>query len=433
MPNPTSTAPASAGAERLSVARPYEEEDLKNLKVKELRALMESQPDALAYALKNGFKKANATKTSMKAALLANKFSFTTTKPRSEFVPGYGIQQKRVADVHAPAADAPLSGMGTRMALEGRLAQADGLEHDNAMGHNAGAPLLTMAPGALTLYLKDLREAYYNDVPPELAMVTVPVQQDTAGSVRLASTFDVVAAFLGARQRMSPNGMVSRLPIFEWSGSEPGLTADDVLVPQIFVPDNLTLMFYVEKSAHATRLAEGRRTSTQEFRAASLDELRPLATGEAGGSPFMDRMRWLEDQLHLRAGWHDFLRAKNSNSSNAEIIKYWTFAVTFRDEYTKRRYPVTGERVTNQDVCFVIGRGESWFRDATEGYDLYQAHCESPAVLSVVNGGVRHGAGKLLNLLRRIDETAREAAGEVVEGDQQADSEEEDAEERGLD
>ena len=43
----------------------------RNLKVKELWALMESQPDALAHALKNGFKKANATKATLKAALLS--------------------------------------------------------------------------------------------------------------------------------------------------------------------------------------------------------------------------------------------------------------------------------------------------------------------------------------------------------------------------
>ena len=80
----------------------------RNLKVKELWALMESQPDALAHALKNGFKKANATKATLKAALLSASFSFTTTKPRSEFVPGYGVHQRSThhSRAHATLAEA---------------------------------------------------------------------------------------------------------------------------------------------------------------------------------------------------------------------------------------------------------------------------------------------------------------------------------------
>ncbi|KAL1720548.1 hypothetical protein EV715DRAFT_289192 [Schizophyllum commune] len=431
MSNSASTDTAPASPERPGLARPYEEEDLKNLKVKELWALMDSQPEVLAYALKNGFKKANATKLTLKAALLSAKFSFRTTKPRSEFVPGYGMHQPRIRRTRAHAA--PMAALPPDPA--GGLTPSLGPAPPHAPAPNdsartvdpafadgneriGGGPIIASASAALTLYLKDLREPYYKDVPPEIMMITVPTQQDGSGRIRFVATYDIVATIFGARRRMSPqvklsiefstNNVAARLLIYEWSGSSTGLTADDILIPQIFLPDDYNLMFYIEKAANATRLAEGQRTSTSDFRGASLAEIRHLTSHE-DESPFMIRMRWLEGHLQLRDGYHDFVRSKNSNNTNTEIVKYWTFAVTFRDEFTKRRYPTSGERITNQDIYYVTGRGESWFREATEGFDLYRAHRDSPAVQSIMGDGIRHGAGNLLGLLKNIGKIAQDA------------------------
>ncbi|KAL1698185.1 hypothetical protein EV121DRAFT_274601 [Schizophyllum commune] len=203
-------------------ARPFEKEELKAMKLDDLRDIVNAQRDNINTPLPLKFKTYKANKPTLIDILLDPAYGFATRKPRLSFVPGFGVQKgakrRKTAGAAATSKATPLvpdnqAGHSSDAMLNSAGMSMSGTTNYPSQGMNtfdvfmsnggvgagmsdvagfdssafSGVPSMTFdglysftSSSTLTLYIHDTRDAVLGHLP-DMVQLTAPVSRNLLG------------------------------------------------------------------------------------------------------------------------------------------------------------------------------------------------------------------------------------------------------------
>ncbi|KAL1727137.1 hypothetical protein EV714DRAFT_275870 [Schizophyllum commune] len=447
-------------------ARAFESDELRPLKVPQLRALVQSQLDNLKAPLPPSLKLSKARKPDLIRLLTDPAFGFTTRKPKLVFKRGVGVQKQKQkgrtrrgnASMNAPSGSlTPASSEPNNTATSQGLSSpslcstaTQPLQHPgqraisaNAQTSNIGAPFLgdfnessfggfafenvygfDLPPTRITLkiYILDERSA----APlPDLVKVTISVRRDLAGSA-VADWNEIIreiqktaSAIRGSNLKLSYSRsdkdgykiailQALALPVDKAPIAEAELLVDEASPVYRLHVEPLGPTSPIPRRAPTPDVEAARkileRYSASHSGMRTMPQLRQrgksrtIVDEDAAGR---DR-EWLLDQVSKRSGYEVMSKKHDTKMSYAVVAQQWAFAVSFLNEFTKRRFPHSNGPIYSYHVWDALSRKGTWCLAAKEGHRLYQEYADHPDVVEAVGDTSRKGHLGFLALLRQV-------------------------------
>ncbi|KAI4528903.1 hypothetical protein K525DRAFT_284419 [Schizophyllum commune Loenen D] len=431
-------------------ARPFEKEELKAMRLDDLRDIVNAQRDNINTPLPLKFKTYKANKPTLIDVLLDPAYGFTTRKARLSFVPGFGVQKgpKRhktggaaVVSKTTPLVCDDQAGPSSNVMLDSAVCFSNAVAFDSSTF--SGVPAMTFdglysftAPPTsteiLTLYIHDTRDAVLGHLP-DMVQLNVPMSCNLSGQ-KVANWNEIIqelqktaSAITGENLKLSYARSAEdgyKIAILKALGStitEAPITQSELVLNEgpwvyhLYVESVSRLCLFTIISADPRvparfwpileQILEQYSATSKDATLLSLRKIRKrgrarsLITQDAAARD----KEWLESAFKGRDGYDTFVGTRHGmKKTYAEVAEQWEFAVSFLNEYTRKKFPHSGKEVLARHVWSVVSRQGTWFRDAREGHRLYQIHRDHPDIVAAVQNPSLTGRAEFLALLRRV-------------------------------
>ncbi|KAL1741351.1 hypothetical protein HDZ31DRAFT_84884 [Schizophyllum fasciatum] len=448
-----------------AAARGFEPDELRPLKVAQLRDVVKSQLDNVKTPLPESFKLSKARKPTLIQVLTNPVYGFTTHEPKLVFKRGIGVQKqtrKRQRKVNSADTTMPPSpglpehalpsgvrrptfeynngantaaSQSTAVAARALVAEGGnalvaplgGFSENTAFENFSFENLYAFEPPAaqvtLTLYVLDERRPV---ALPDMVKISVSVVRNLAGGAIadwneiLREVQKTASAIHGSNLKLSysrsdKDGFkIALLQVHTSPIDGASVVEAELLVDEAFP----VYRIHVEPLGPISPVP--RRASTPELQAA-LETLRRHSSAHPGMRQ-MPQLRqrgksrtlveedaaardkeWLQDRVKKRDGYRVMSKKHDMKMPYARVAEQWAFAVSCIDELSKEQFPHSKKQVYSYHIWDVLARKGTWCLNAKEGHRLYQEYAEHPDVVAAVQDATQTGHNNFLALLKRVD------------------------------